>query len=90
MSTLIHNIPILVCYLKTMAVITPNPIPNYLADLPSIENTFRSLANTILDLEIKKKELSAQLIDLKHVMNQYQSTIDNKKEQLSRMNVCMS
>lgn len=65
-------------------------ILKYAADLPSIENTFRSLANIILDLEIKKKELSAQLIDLKHVMNQYQSTIDNKKEQLSRMNVCMS
>ena len=27
-------------------------------DLPSIENKFRSLANIVLDLEIKKKEMS--------------------------------
>ena len=49
-------------------------------DLPSIENKFRSLANTVLDLEIKKKELSAQLTDLAQVINQYQSVIDNKKQ----------
>ena len=49
-------------------------------DLPSIEKKFRSLANTVLDLEIRKKELSAQLIDLAQVINQYQSVIDNKKQ----------
>jgi len=36
----------------------------YAADLPSLENKFRGLANTVLDLEIKKKELSTQLVDL--------------------------
>lgn len=39
-------------------------------DLPCLENKFRSLANTVLDLEIKKKELSAQLLDLRHVISQ--------------------
>ena len=49
-------------------------------DLPSIEKKFRSLANTVLDLEIRKKELSAQLIDLAQVVNQYQIFIYNKKQ----------
>jgi hypothetical protein len=40
----------------------------------------RNLANTVLDLEIKKKELSVQLTDLAQVINQYQSVIDNKKQ----------
>jgi hypothetical protein len=53
----------------------------YAVDLPSLENKFRSLANTVLDLEIKKKELSTQLLDLGHVINQYQGVIDNKKQQ---------
>ena len=52
----------------------------YAVDLPSLENKFRSLANTVLDLEIKKKELSVQLTDLAQVINQYQSVIDNKKQ----------
>ena len=30
----------------------------YATDLPSLENRFSDLANTVLDLEIKKKELS--------------------------------
>jgi hypothetical protein len=51
----------------------------YVTDLPSLESKFRSLANTVLDLEIEKKELSAQLIDLAQVINQYQIVIDNKK-----------
>ena len=51
----------------------------YAADLPSLENKFRNLANTVLDLEIKKKELSAQLLDLAQAINRYQITIDNKK-----------
>lgn len=55
-------------------------ILKYAVDLPSLENKFRSLANTVLDLEIKKKELSAQLTDLAQVINQYQSVIDNKKQ----------
>jgi DNA-binding Lrp family transcriptional regulator len=56
-------------------------ILGYAADLPSLENKFRSLANTVLDLEIKKKELSAQLTDLAQVINQYQSVIYSKKQQ---------
>ena len=52
----------------------------YAVDLPSLENKFRSLANTVLDLEIKKKELSVQLTDLAQVINQYQTVIDNKKQ----------
>jgi hypothetical protein len=55
-------------------------ILGYAADLPSLENRFRSLANTVLDLEIKKKELSAQLIDLAQAINRYQTTIDNNKK----------
>jgi hypothetical protein len=57
----------------------------YATDLPSIENRFHSLANTVLDLEIKKKELSAQLFDLGQIINQYQNTIDSKKYQLKKM-----
>jgi hypothetical protein len=53
----------------------------YTSDLPILENKFRSLANTVLDLEIKKKELSDQLVDLAQVINQYQDVIDNKKQQ---------
>ena len=55
-------------------------ILKYAVDIPSLENKFRNLANTVLDLEIKKKELSGQLIDLAQVINQYQSVIDNKKQ----------
>jgi hypothetical protein len=36
-------------------------------------------------LEIKKKELSAQLFDLGQIINQYQNTIDSKKYQLKKM-----
>jgi hypothetical protein len=54
-------------------------ILKYAVDLLSLENKFRNLANTVLDLEIKKKELSAQLIDLAQVISQYQAVIDNKK-----------
>jgi hypothetical protein len=56
-------------------------ILKYAVDLPSLENKFRNLANTVLDLEIKKKELSAQLTDLIQVVNQYQDVIDSKKQQ---------
>ena len=52
----------------------------YPVDLSSLESKLRSLANTVLDLEIKKKELSVQLTDLAQVINQYQSVIDNKKQ----------
>jgi hypothetical protein len=52
----------------------------YATDLPSLENKFRSLANSVLDLEIKKKELGAQLTDLAQVISQYQSVLDNKKQ----------
>lgn len=47
----------------------------YAVDLPSLESKFRSLANTVLDLEIKKKELNCQLMDLRHIMKQYQNTV---------------
>jgi hypothetical protein len=53
-------------------------ILGYAADLPSLENKFRSLANTVLDLEIKKKELNVQLTDLAQAINRYQIVIDNK------------
>ena len=61
-------------------------------DLPSLENRFRGLANMVLDLEIKKKELkntiiqqNAQLFDSGQVINQYQNTIDSKIHQLMKM-----
>jgi hypothetical protein len=50
-------------------------ILGYAADLPSLESKFRSLANTVLDLEIKKKELNYQLMDLRHIMKQCQNTV---------------
>jgi hypothetical protein len=56
-------------------------ILKYAADLPSLESKFRNLANTVLDLEIKKKELSAQLVDLAQAINQYHDVIDNNKQQ---------
>jgi hypothetical protein len=61
-------------------------------DLPSLENKFYDLANIVLDLEIKKKELkntimqqNTRLFDLGQVINQYQNTIDSKKNQLMKM-----
>ena len=56
----------------------------YAVDLSSLDSKLRSLANTVLDLEIKKKELSTQLIDLAQVINQYQGVIDNKKQGIHR------
>jgi hypothetical protein len=61
----------------------------YTTDLPSLEKKFRILTNTILDLEIKKKELAAQLIDLEHVINQYQHDINIEKEKFSKMEARM-
>ena len=55
----------------------------YATELPSLECRFLSLANAALDLEIKKKELSAQLVDLGHTINQYQQAIDIRKQKLS-------
>jgi hypothetical protein len=64
----------------------------YAHDLPSLENKFHDLANIVLDLEIKKKELkntimqqNTQLFDLGVIINQYQNTIDSKKHQLMKM-----
>jgi hypothetical protein len=57
----------------------------YTTDLPSLENKFCGLANAVLNLEIKKKELSAQLVDLGYAIDQYQCAIDSKKEQLMKM-----
>ncbi len=65
-------------------------VMKYARDLPSLENKFRDIANTVLDLEIKKKELTAQLLDLKYVINQYQNAIDMKRERLSKMESSMS
>jgi hypothetical protein len=62
----------------------------YAADLPSLENRFSGLAKTVLDLEIKKKELSDQLVDLGCAIDQYLCAIDNKKEQLMKMNASTS
>lgn len=61
-------------------------------DLPSLENKFRNLSNDVIDLEIKMNELkdtlmlqNAQLFDLGQTIMQYQNAIDNKKEQLIKM-----
>jgi hypothetical protein len=62
----------------------------YAHDLPLLENEFRGLANTVLELEIKKKELDAQLLDLRYLINQFQNAIDMKRERLSRMEAHMS
>jgi hypothetical protein len=43
-----------------------------------------------LNLEIKKKELSSQLVDLGYAIDQYQYAIDSKKEQLMKMNTSTS
>jgi hypothetical protein len=65
----------------------------YAHDLPSLENKFRGLANIVIDLDIKKKELkntimqqNTQLYDLGQVINQYQNTIDSKKHPLMKIN----
>jgi hypothetical protein len=52
----------------------------YATDLTSLENKFCGLANTVLDLEIKKKELGTQLVELTYTINQYQHAIDMEKE----------
>ena len=65
-------------------------ILKYAADLPYIENKFRDLANVVLDLEIRKKELSAQLNDTVQLINHYKNAIEIKKEQLLIMNGRMS
>jgi hypothetical protein len=64
----------------------------YAHDFPSFENKFHDLANFVLDVEIKKKELkntimqqNTQLFDLGVIINQYQNTIDSKKHQLMKM-----
>jgi hypothetical protein len=52
----------------------------YAHDLSSLENEFRGLANTVLELEIKKKELNAQLLDLRYLINQSQNAIDEERK----------
>lgn len=54
-------------------------------DLPSLENKLYRLANNVLDLEIKKKEMNAQLFDLGQAITQYQNIIDSKKLQLMKL-----
>ncbi|MGA7368542.1 MAG: hypothetical protein WBX01_05385 [Nitrososphaeraceae archaeon] len=51
-------------------------------DIPSLENKYYRLANDVLDLEIKRKELNVQLFDLGQTITQYQNIIDSKKHQL--------
>jgi hypothetical protein len=60
-------------------------ILKYAVDLPSLEIKFRSLANVVLDLEIRKKELKNQINDLGHFINQYKRAIESKKEELMEM-----
>jgi hypothetical protein len=54
-------------------------------DLPSLENKLYALANNVIDLEIKKKEMNAQLFDLGQAITQYQNIIDSKKYQLMEL-----
>ena len=54
-------------------------------DLPSLENKLYGIANNVIDLEIKKKEMNAQLFDLGQTITQYQNMIDSKKLQLMKM-----
>jgi hypothetical protein len=61
-------------------------------DLPSLENKIQKLTGDVIDLEWKKKDLNntitllnAQLSDVGLTLAQYQNTIDNKKQQLIRM-----
>ena len=62
----------------------------YAHDLSTLENEFRGLANAVLDLEIKKKELNTQLLNLRYLINQHQKAIDMKRERLSKMEAYLS
>ena len=62
----------------------------YAHDLSTLENEFRGLANAVLDLEIKKKELNTQLLDLRYLIDQHQNAIDMKRERLSKMEAYLS
>jgi transposase len=62
-------------------------------DLPELTNQVQLLANNVLDLEFKKRDLkntitlwNAQLRDLGQTITQYQNAIESKKQQLMRMN----
>jgi hypothetical protein len=61
-------------------------------DLPSLENKFQKLTGDVIELEWKKRDLNntitlwnAQLSDLGQTIMQYQNVIDNKKQQLMRV-----
>ena len=61
-------------------------------DLPFLENKIQKLTGDIIELEWKKKDLNnttilwkAQLSDLGQNITQYQNAIENKKQQLMRM-----
>jgi prefoldin subunit 5 len=63
-------------------------------DLPTLENKIQNLTGDVIDLEWKKKDLkdtitlwNAQLSDLGQTITQYQNAIDNKKQQLMRMDI---
>jgi hypothetical protein len=54
-------------------------------DIPSLENKLYRFANSVIDLEIRKKEMNAQLFDLGQAITQYHNIIDSKKLQLMKM-----
>jgi peptidoglycan hydrolase CwlO-like protein len=61
-------------------------------DLPALESKIQKLTADVIDLEWKKRDLkdtitlwSAQLADLGQTITEYQNAIENKKQQLMRM-----
>jgi chromosome segregation ATPase len=66
-------------------------------DLPTLENKIQNLTGEVIELEWKKKDLNntitlwnAQLRDLGQTIEQYQKAIEIKKQQLMRMDKCVS
>jgi chromosome segregation ATPase len=60
-------------------------------DLPTLENKIQNLTGDVIELEWKKKDLNntitlwnAQLADLGQTIEQYQTAIEIKKQQLMR------
>jgi hypothetical protein len=61
-------------------------------DLPSLENKIRKLTSDVIELEFRKRDLNntimlqrAQLSDLGQAIIKYQSAIDSKQQQLTRI-----
>jgi prefoldin subunit 5 len=83
-------------YLKDRRMLSEKHISKFLRyadhDLPELTNKIQRLTNDVIDLEYKKRDLkdtlmlwNAQLVDLGQTIIQYQSAIDRKKQQLTRM-----